>query len=157
MSKFRKFTHREVPSLNTASLPDLVFSTLFFFMILTTMRTVSIQTQFEVPAISELQKLEEKSLITYVMVGHKQGSPDNSDILIQLNSELITLDELPSHLQLAKEKIPLENQNKQIAVLKIDKNVPMGIVLDIKQHLRQSGLLTIHYSARRIPRNTSSN
>ena len=112
------------------------------------MRTVSIQTQFEIPAISELQKLEEKSLITYVMVGYKQGSPDHSDILIQLNSELVTLDELPLQLELAKEKVPLENQHKRVAVLKIDKNVPMGLVLDIKQQLRQSGLLTLHYSAR---------
>ncbi|GHT75846.1 biopolymer transporter ExbD [Bacteroidia bacterium] len=144
MSKFRQFTTREVPSLNTASLPDLVFSTLFFFMILTTMRTVSLQTQFDIPAVTELQKLEEKSHITYVMVGYKPGSSDTSGMLIQLNSDLITLDEIPARL---------ENSDSQIAVLKIDKNIPVGLVQDIKQQLRQAGILTIHYSARKSPKN----
>ncbi|GHV20737.1 biopolymer transporter ExbD [Clostridia bacterium] len=139
MSRFRKTEARAVPGLNTASLPDMVFTLLFFFMIVTNMRTVPVMTQFNLPAAAELQKLEEKSLIVYVMVG--QGTP------IQLNSDFVTLEEMPEHLETIKAAIPEEDRGKMMAVLKIDKDIPMGLVNDIKQNLREAHILTVHYSA----------
>ncbi|GHT42683.1 biopolymer transporter ExbD [Bacteroidia bacterium] len=139
MSRFRKTGPREVPVLNTASLPDMVFTLLFFFMIVTNIRTVPVMTQLNLPTAAELQKLEEKSLIVYVMVG--QGTP------IQLNSDFVTLEEMPAHLQAIKAAVPEEDHGKMIAVLKIDKDVPMGLVNDIKQNLREAHILTVHYSA----------
>ncbi|MDR0865772.1 MAG: biopolymer transporter ExbD [Candidatus Symbiothrix sp.] len=139
MSKFRKSAPREVPGINTAALPDLVFTILFFFMLVTNMRTVPVMTQFEVPAILELQKLKEKSLIVYIMVGKEQQ--------IQLNSDFVSLDEMPEHLQTFKKTIPTEDQGKMIAILKIDKDISMGVVQDIKENLRKAGILTVHYSA----------
>ena len=38
MGKFKKDGKREVPAISTASLPDIVFMLLFFFMVSTTMR-----------------------------------------------------------------------------------------------------------------------
>jgi biopolymer transport protein ExbD len=61
MSRFRKSAPREVPALNTAALPDLIFTILFFFMLVTHMRTVPVMTSLEVPAVSELQQLKEKT------------------------------------------------------------------------------------------------
>ena len=139
MSRFRRSEPREVPSINSAALPDLIFTILFFFMIVTTMRPISIMTQFEIPQATELQKLREKSLIVYIMVGTGQE--------IQLNSDFVSLDELHAQLETIKTVIPVEEQNKMVAVLKIDKNIPMGLVSDIKQNLRKSGILTIYYSA----------
>ena len=141
MSRFRTSTRREVPSINTASLPDMIFTLLFFFMIVTNMRTVPVMTQFNLPMAQELQKLEEQSLIVYVMVG--QNTP------IQLNSDFISLEEVPAHLETVINNVSQENRGKLIAVLKIDQDVPMGLVNDIKQHLRQAGILTIHYSAQK--------
>ncbi len=146
MSKFRKSEPREVPALNTAALPDLIFTILFFFMIVTTMRPVSIMTQFEIPHATELQKLKEKSLVIYIMVGHKQGDT-NEDIDIQLNSNFVTLDELFNQLEMIQKEIPTEDQGKIVTVLKMDKNTPMGLVSDIKQNLRKAGIRTIYYSA----------
>ena len=40
MGKFNKTGKRGMPELNTSSLPDLIFTMLFFFMIVTTMREV---------------------------------------------------------------------------------------------------------------------
>ena len=139
MSRFRPSTHKEVPSVNTASLPDMVFTLLFFFMIVTNMQTVTVMTQFNLPTAEELQKLEEQSLIVYVMVG--QNTP------IQLNTDFIHLEEMPAHLETLINHTPQENRGKLIAVLKIDKDIPMGLVNDIKQNLREAGILTIHYSA----------
>lgn len=43
MGKFNKTGKRGMPELNTSSLPDLIFTMLFFFMIVTTMREVYIE------------------------------------------------------------------------------------------------------------------
>ena len=141
MSRFRPSYHREVPSITTASLPDMIFTLLFFFMIVTNMQTVPVMTQFDLPTAKELQKLEERSLIVYVMAG--LNTP------IQLNSEFIGLEDMPAHLDVLINNVPQEDRGKIIAVLKIDKDVPMGFVNDIKQILRRAGILTIHYSAQK--------
>jgi len=72
MSRFRKNGRRSVPSLNTTALPDLIFTLLFFFMMVTNMRTVPVLTQYQLPAAAELQQLKEKSLLVWIMVGDKK-------------------------------------------------------------------------------------
>lgn len=148
MSRFRQTEKRSVPGLNTASLPDLIFTILFFFMIVTNMRTVAVMTQFDIPKASELQKLEEKKLLIYIFVGHRfDGEAQiNSNWDIQLDSDFVTIDNLPALLEEKKQQIALENQDKLTVVMKIDKDAPMGIVNDIKQCLRKANLLTIHYA-----------
>ena len=69
MGKFNKTGKREMPALNTSSLPDLIFTLLFFFMIVTTMREVTLKVEFKIPQATELEKLEKKSLVTFVYVG----------------------------------------------------------------------------------------
>ena len=63
MGKFNKTGKRGMPTLNTSSLPDLIFTLLFFFMIVTTMREVSLKVEFKIPQGTELEKLEKKSLV----------------------------------------------------------------------------------------------
>ena len=55
-----------MPELNTSSLPDLIFSILFFFMIVTSMREQEVKVQVELPSGTELTKLERKSAITNI-------------------------------------------------------------------------------------------
>ena len=49
MAGFKKKAKREMPEMNTSSLPDLIFTILFFFMIVTTMREVTLKVKFVVP------------------------------------------------------------------------------------------------------------
>jgi len=147
MSRFQKNGRRKVPSLNTAALPDLIFTLLFFFLLVTNMRTVPVLTQFQLPEASELQKLKEKSLLVYLIVG-KQSKENQEDIFeIQLNSEIITLEDMPFKLQLLKETMEPEEQNQSLILLKIDKDAPMGFVNDIRRNLREAQLQTVYYSA----------
>ena len=62
MGKFNKTGKRGMPELNTSSLPDLIFTMLFFFMIVTTMREVTLKVQFQVPQGTELEKNWKRSL-----------------------------------------------------------------------------------------------
>jgi Biopolymer transport protein len=151
MSRFRKTSRREVPILNTASLPDLIFTILFFFVIVTNMRPVPIKTQFDVPQASELQKLQEKNLVVYVMVGKVMTSPAKQlEPVIQLDSDFVSLENLPQRLEERVAKVSEADRNNMTVVMKIDKDTPMGLVNDIKLQLRQHGLLSIHYSVERM-------
>lgn len=69
MGKFNKTGKRGMPELNTSSLPDLIFTMLFFFMIVTSMREVTLKVQFQVPQGTELEKLEKKSLVSFIYIG----------------------------------------------------------------------------------------
>lgn len=51
MGKFSKAGGREMPELNTSSLPDLVFAFLFFIMMVTTMREVTLKVVFQAPQL----------------------------------------------------------------------------------------------------------
>lgn len=144
MGRFRKTKRREVPVLNTASLPDLIFTILFFFMIVTNMRLVPVNTQFDLPKASELQKLQEKKLVLYIMVGKGVAGEENPTI--QADSEFISLNDLPMYLEKRKENVPSYDLKKMTVILKMDKDTPMGLVNDIKGKLRNANLLTIHYS-----------
>lgn len=145
MSRFRQSESRTVPGLNTAALPDLIFTILFFFMIVTHMRPVPVKTQFDLPQATELQKLEEKSGVIYIMVGKQQGEEDTESI--QLNSDFVSLEEMPAFLTTIKEQSPSVDDSERVVVLKADKETPMELISAIKQHLRNAGLLTIFYSA----------
>ena len=63
MAKFRKEGGKETPAISTASLPDIVFMLLFFFMVSTTMREVLVMVDNGMPEAKEISKLEKKSLV----------------------------------------------------------------------------------------------
>ena len=87
----RDDSERDVPMLNTSSLPDLIFTVLFFFMIVTHMREVTLKVHYEVPQGTEIQKLGHKASIVQIYVGRQAGS---DEFRIQLNNQLSTIDDI---------------------------------------------------------------
>jgi biopolymer transport protein ExbD len=142
MSRFRK-THREVPSLNTTSLPDLIFTLLLFFMLVVNMRSVPALMQVQLPNTKELQKLKEKSLLIYIVVGKSENNAPH----IQLNNDFTSLDAMPEQLKHIKNQTEPEERTKIVVVLKIDKRTAMGVVNDVRRILREQNLLTVYYAA----------
>ncbi|MEL6925714.1 MAG: biopolymer transporter ExbD, partial [Bacteroidota bacterium] len=69
MGKFKQKAGKGTPKVSTASLPDIVFMLLFFFMVVTVMRDAELMVQVVVPEATELQKLEKKSLVNYIHIG----------------------------------------------------------------------------------------
>ena len=69
MGKFNKSGKKDMPEMNTSSMPDIVFAILFFFMVTTTMRSETLMVQMKLPSATEVQKLEKKSLVTYINIG----------------------------------------------------------------------------------------
>lgn len=150
MSMFKRKPH-SVPGLNTASLPDLIFSVLFFFMIVTHMRKVTLKVHFQVPQGKELTRLVKKSAVTYIYIGKpiKDGKNiKDSDVSIQLNDKFATTTEDVRNYVLAERKRMSSEDREQMTVsIKADEHVKMGVITDVKQALRKANALRINYSA----------
>lgn len=151
MGKFTKAGGREMPELNTSSLPDLVFAFLFFIMMVTSMREVTLKVQFQSPEATELQKLEKKSLVTFIYVG--KPTPElrakmGSETRLQLNDQIADVDEIQDYIAQEKSSMKEEDQPFMTVSIKADKETKMGIITDVKQALREAYALKISYSAR---------
>ena len=149
MGKFNKNGSKEVPELNTSSLPDLIFSILFFFMMVTSMREVTLKVDFTTPKGTEIEKLEKKSLITYVYVG-KPNKEFRSKMgvatRIQLNDDFAEVDAIGEYIYQEREAMPERDKPFMRVSMKIDEDTQMGIVTDIKMALREAWALNIVYS-----------
>lgn len=150
MGKFNKAGGREMPELNTSSLPDLVFAFLFFIMMVTSMREVTLKVIFRSPQATELQKLEKKSLVTFIYVGEptpefkaKMGSATR----IQLNDNFAEISEIQDYIAQEKSSMKEEDAPFMTVSIKADRETKMGIITDVKQALREAYALKISYSA----------
>lgn len=149
MTMFRR-KERQVPGLNTASLPDLIFTVLFFFMIVTHMRQTEMKVQYQVPQGTELEKLTRKSTISYIYIGRPapqyEGMQD-AGTQIQLNDKLATPADVASFAATERAHLAPEDQERMTVSIKADRHTPMGIITEVKQALRRAGALKINYSA----------
>ena len=141
MSLFRR-RRREVPGLNTASLPDLIFTVLFFFMIVTHMKEVTLKVRYRVPQGSGLSRLARKSAVVYVYIGRPAGR-DDGPTRIQVDDRYVT----PEYLVARKRSMPPEDAARLVVSIKADRHTKMGVINDVKQALRRANILKISYSA----------
>ena len=70
MAKFKKNKSGDLPAISTASLPDIVFMLLFFFMVATVMRDSTLMVQNTLPAADQVQKLDKKDRVISVSYTH---------------------------------------------------------------------------------------
>jgi biopolymer transport protein ExbD len=152
MSKFKKDGKKKLPAISTASLPDIIFMLLFFFMVATVMREVTLIVQVKAPDASEVQKLEDKSLVSFIYIGKptkalqkKWGDEDR----IQLNDAFAEVSEIRGYVEEKLTKIPEYKRKKHMISMKVDADAKMGIVTDVKQELRKANALKINYSTRK--------
>lgn len=139
-----------MPELNTSSLPDLIFSILFFFMIVTSMREVTLKVDFEVPAGTELSKLEKKSLVSYIYIGkptREYRAKLGTESRIQLNEDFAEVNAIHEYIVQEREAMKEHDKPFMKVSLKIDQETQMGIVTDVKMALREAYALNINYSA----------
>ena len=137
---------RRVPGLNTAALPDLIFTVLFFFMLVTHMRTETQQVAYQSPKGKQLSTVAPKAAIVSIYVGMPiDRKSDNFQI--QIGDRIVDINHLRQHIEQQQASLSPENAEEMIVALKIDKNCPMAIVNRIKQELRAAGALKISYIA----------
>lgn len=152
MSKFSKKNKSGSPAISTASLPDIVFMLLFFFMVATTMKEVEYKVQIKLPEATQVKKIEDKSLVTYIYIGSptdKLQDQFGAKPVIQLNDKIQNIGDIQTYVeQVRGEKSEADAKNLTYS-LKVDADTEMGIVVDVKEEMRIVQALKINYSAKR--------
>lgn len=145
MSMFKGREHR-VPGLNTASLPDLIFTVLFFFMIVTHMREEEVRVEYHTPQGTELEKLTKKSTTSHIYIGNPIGG-GREEMVIQINDKVVEESAVERIIKEERRKLKPADREKMTICIKADKNVRMEVVAEVKQALRRANALKVIYSA----------
>ncbi len=127
---------RAMPVISTASMPDIVFLLIIFFMI------SSVFKEFRgmpiiLPSAKKIEKLRGKRDVGYMWV-------DRFD-RIMVDDRVITLDEV-SEMMYMKRADPISPL--RVVSLKIDEEVKMGIVTDVQEELKKADCLNISYATK---------
>ena len=149
MSKFKKKKGGDLPAVNTASLPDIVFMLLFFFMVATVMREDTLMIENRLPSADQIEKLVKKNLVMYVYVGKPSSNykAKYGDVArIQLNDKFAQVSEIGAFIAAERASKREEEVPFLTTSLRVDKEANMGIVSDIKQELRKVNALKINYT-----------
>ncbi|WP_215226375.1 ExbD/TolR family protein [Echinicola shivajiensis] len=147
MAKFKKKTKTE-ENIPTSALPDIIFMLLFFFMVTTVLREQELLVEQKLPQATQLQKLEKKSLISYLYVGKpKNTSLYGTEPRVQANDALITTNDILLWVNQEKDNLS-EAERDQITIsLKADRDVKMGPIADIQLELREADARKVLYAS----------
>ena len=123
---------------------------LFFFMVSTTMRDQEVKVKAKLPDATEVQKLEKKSLVSYIYIGppvESQQKQWGTAPRIQLNDSFRSTQDILEFVASERDKLNESDRAAMTICLKADENTRMGIVTDVKQELRRANALKISYAA----------
>jgi len=147
MSKFTKKKSNELPPVNTAALPDIVFMLLFFFMVATVMRETNLLVEQNLPKADQVEKLK-KDRSVFIFAGkpsdqykEKYGKEGR----VQIGDKYTDISKIGMALSEARGKLIPELQNKVVVALKVDDDTNTGLVTDIKEELRELNMVRIIY------------
>jgi len=123
-------------------------------MVVTVLRDAELKVSVNTPYATELTKLEEKSLVNYLYIGRpmkKYQELYGTKPRLQLGDKFASIAEIPLFLNQHKLKVPEAQRPRITSSLRVDGEVTMGIVQDVKTELRKSGQLKVNYSAKKRP------
>ncbi len=153
MSKFGGSNDKkQVPAMTSSSLSDIVFMLLFFFLVTTQLRETENKVVVKLPEATEVVKLERKDLSANINIGtpvrHLQAM-FGTDARIQLNDSFKTVDDIRDFIAAERDAMSEADRSYMTVNLRVDEDVRMGIVSDVKQELRRCSALKIMYAARK--------
>ena len=134
--KFKKSRASVKQGIPTASLPDIIFMLIIFFMVTTVLREHEVLVRYTLPSAVALEKIDNKRLLSYIWVGQSEQ--------VQIDDNIVPIDAI---MNIAYQK--RVNNPNIIMSLRIDKGSRMGVVSDVQQELRKADALRINYSALR--------
>jgi len=145
---FGRKSKKGMSAISTASLPDIVFMLLFFFMVVTVMRETELQVEVELPQASELTRLEKKHLVDYINIGPPVDKDRyGSEPKIQLDDQFAAVGDIQAWVMACRDAVEEVEIPKLTTSLKVDVDTKMGVVSAVKQELRQVSALKLNYSS----------
>ncbi|TWO32207.1 biopolymer transporter ExbD [Seonamhaeicola sediminis] len=151
MSKFKKKKSGALPAISTASLPDIVFMLLFFFMVATVMRENTLMIENNLPFADQVEKLDKKDLVMYIYAGKPSENfkQYGTEARIQLNDKLADVSDIAAFIAAERAAKREELVPFLTTALKVDSDANMGLIGDIKQELRKVNALKINYTTKK--------
>lgn len=147
MSKFKK-KPKPLPAVSTASLPDIVFMLLFFFMVTTVLREQDLLVEQKIPQATQLQKLQNKTLISYIFIGKpKNTGLYGSEPRIQANDVLIGTPDIVQWVNQERDLLAEADRGLITISMKVDRDVKMGPVSDVQTELRNADARRVLYAS----------
>lgn len=153
MSRFKRKGKKGIDAINTASLPDIVFMLLFFFMTTTVMKEVDLKVNIRLPSTTEAKKLEKKDLVSFIYIGKPSVHFQKlfgTEPRIQLNDQFKDVIDIQDFIAQERDAMNESDQAKMSVSLKVDEETKMGVVTDIKQALRRASALKLNYSSIKV-------
>jgi biopolymer transport protein ExbD len=150
MAVMKKKGKGGIPPISTASLPDVIFMILFFFMISTSMREMDVLVKTQLPNATEVAKLEKKQLVSYIYIGQPIDSHQaqfGTAPRIQLNDSYRQPKDILDFVASERDKLSEADRQAMTVMLKADKNVRMGMIAEVKMQLRYANALKLSYAA----------
>ena len=143
MGMFSRPRQRRVPNLNTASLPDLIFTLLFFFMIVTDMRESSSQIELNLPSGSSLENTPRSSVMHYLYIGMKDGRE-----YVQFDNKVFPFHLLEQTLQEVYSELDEAKRSEVSIVLSIDGKVEMRLVDEVRNMMKKIPIIKVNYQGK---------
>ena len=132
MSKFKKKQAKTKQSVPTSAMPDVVFMLLIFFMVTTVLREVELQVQIDYATAENIEKIEQKRLVSYVYIGPERlGGNRLGDTKVQIDDALV--DDIGAIRNIMYDK--LLEQPRLIVSMRVDRDSEFGIITDVQQEL----------------------
>ena len=147
MAHFSKRGIRNVPAVSTASLPDIIFTLLFFFMVAANVKDNVVKVKQTPPKVVDTKKLSKQDRPKTIYIGYISSLPENlskEKPVIQLNGKLLEVDDISAIQDFALHEISTtktRDRDKIVFNLKADEDVSMHIIRQVKEQLQKGAKL----------------
>lgn len=137
-----------MPGISTASLPDIVFMLLFFFMVATVVKENDPKVRFEIPETRYTKLIEDRSKIGFIYVGEPVDESLGQGTKFELNGQLLSSSNaLKTQIREKYGRLTDEEKSEFWFSLKIDEGTKMYDVKKVKSALQDEGALKIIYAS----------
>ena len=131
---------KQKSTVSTASLPDIIFMLLIFFMVTTVMKTFD-GLKVQAPSAKKIEKLENRKNVIYIWQT-KDGSVCVDDQ---------TLSNISDVSEILKYKLESSiDPGKMVVQFKADQNTTMELIQQIHTECREANALKLSYAAKKI-------
>lgn len=135
-------TKQEIP---TASLPDIIFMLLIFFMVTTVLRETELLVNVSIPQAEAVEKIDQKRLIQYVYIGQERLESGLGDPAVQIDDAIVRNQADIRQVMYRR----LREEPRTIVSMRVDRDVETGMLYDVQQELREAEALRVNYSTSR--------
>ena len=134
-------TKKRSPEISTASLPDIIFMLLFFFMTVTVLKTSTSKVKVDLPNVAMAEKLGHEASEFNIFIGEAKDGASS----LQLNDYIVSNVQLNKVFEKAGEGLTPHEKMEFPVFLRVHRTTKMDVVYDVKLLLRKNGFRKINY------------